>query len=269
MNEFLFTTLHILDILVVAFVFYRLYLLVRGTRAALMLNGFLVILVASLMAQWIGLSTLNWIISNLRTVWVIAFIVLFQHELRSALAQLGRNRVVGLFLKVEQDVGYIQEITRAVEGLARSGLGALIVIERETGLRNYAENGVLIDAAVNADLLETIFTPPSPLHDGAVIVSEDKLVAARVILPLSEDTSLSRVLGTRHRAAIGITEESDALVVVVSEETRTISLCEAGMIERDLDPATLRKTLIARLRPDPGERAERAGRMERAERDAL
>jgi len=259
-NEILFTFLNFLDIFVVAFVFYRLYLLVRGTRAALMLNGFLVILVASLLAQWIGLTTLNWILSNLRTVWVIAFIVLFQHELRSALAQLGRNRVVGLFLKVEKDVGYIQEITRAVEGLARSGLGALIVIERETGLRNYAENGVLLNAGVNADLLETIFTPPSPLHDGAVIVSEDSLVAARVILPLSEDTTLSRVLGTRHRAAIGITEESDALVIVVSEETRTISLCEAGMIDRDLDPAGLRKILIAKLSPEPAERGERSER---------
>jgi diadenylate cyclase len=246
-NEVFYTVLNVLDILVVASVFYRLYVLIRGTRAALMLNGFLVILLASLLAQWIGLSTVNWIISNLRTVWVIAFVVLFQHELRAVLAQLGRNRIVGLFLKVEKDVGYIQEITRAVEGLARSGLGALIVIEREVGLRNYAENGVAIGARVNADLIETIFTPPSPLHDGAVIVSEDRLVAARVILPLSTDTNLSRVLGTRHRAAIGLTEESDALVVVVSEETRTISLCEAGMIERDLDVAGLRQRLIQKL----------------------
>jgi len=253
-NELLFTALNVLDILVVAFLFYRLYILVRGTRAALMLNGFLVILIASLLAQWIGLTTLNWILSNLRTVWVIAFIVLFQHELRSALAQLGRNRIVGLFLKVEKDVGYIQEITRAVEGLARSGLGALIVIEREMGLRNFAENGVQINAAVNADLIETIFTPPSPLHDGAVIINEGTLVAARVILPLSQDPNLSRVLGTRHRAAIGITEETDSLVVVVSEETRTISLAEAGMLERDLDVAGLRKILIAKLQPEAGER---------------
>ncbi|MCB1162367.1 MAG: diadenylate cyclase CdaA [Candidatus Krumholzibacteriia bacterium] len=258
MNELLFTVLNVLDILVVAFIFYRLYILVRGTRAALMLNGFLVILIASLLAQWIGLTTLNWILSNLRTVWVIAFIVLFQHELRSALAQLGRNRIVGLFLKVEKDVGYIQEITRAVEGLARSGLGALIVLEREMGLRNYAENGVLVNAAVNADLIETIFTPPSPLHDGAVIVNEGTLVAARVILPLSQDPNLSRVLGTRHRAAIGITEETDALVVVVSEETRTISLAEAGMLERDLDVAGLRKMLIAKLQPEASERGAAA-----------
>jgi len=249
-NQVLFYILNILDIVVVALVFYRLYVLVRGTRAALMLNGFLVILVAGVLAQWIGLATINWIISNLRTVWLIAFIILFQHELRSALAQLGRNRVVGLFLKVEKDVGYIQEIGRAVEGLARSGLGALIVIEREMGLRNYMENGVMVNARVTADLLETIFTPPSPLHDGAVIISEDTLLAARVVLPLSQDPTLSRVLGTRHRAAIGIAEESDALVVVVSEETRTISLCEAGMIERDLDVAALRKKLIERLSPE-------------------
>ncbi len=247
MSEVLYIILGILDIFVVALVFYRLYILIRGTRAALMLNGFLVILLAGLIAQWIGLSTMNWIISNLRTVWAVAFIILFQHELRAALAQLGRNRIVGRFLKIEKDVGYIQEIARAVEGLARSGLGALIVFEREMGLRNYAENGVAMGAKISADLIETIFTPPSPLHDGAVIVNEDNIVAARVILPLSEDTTLSRVLGTRHRAAIGLTEESDALVVVVSEETRTISLCEAGMIERDLDVAGLRKALIRKL----------------------
>lgn len=247
LNQVLVTLLNVLDIFVVTFVLYKLYILVRGTRAALMLNGFIVILLAGLAAQWVGLTTIGWILNNLRTVWVIAFIILFQHELRSALAQLGRNRIVGLFLKVEKDVGYVSEITRAVEGLARSGLGALIVMEREMGLRNYAENGVLLNSRVSADLIETIFTPPSPLHDGAVIISEDTVVAARVILPLSQDPSLSRVLGTRHRAAIGITEESDALVVVVSEETRTISLCEAGMIERDLDVATLRKALIKRL----------------------
>ncbi len=248
MNQVIIYLINMLDILVVAFVFYRLYALVRGTRAALMLNGFLVILIAGLLSQGIGLTTLNWIINNLRTVWVIAFIILFQHELRSALAQLGRNRIVSLFLKVEKDVGYIQEICRAVEGLARSGLGGLIVLERETGLRNYSENGVIINSKVNADLIETIFTPPSPLHDGAVIISDDNLISARVILPLSQDPSLSRVLGTRHRAAIGLSEESDALVVVVSEETRTISLCEAGIIERDLDATTLRQELLKRLR---------------------
>ncbi len=252
MNHLLFTALNVLDILVVAFLFYRLYVLVHGTRAALMLNGFLVILVAGLLAQWIGLSTFNWILDNLRTVWVIAFIVLFQHEMRGALAQLGRNRIVGLFLKVDKDTGYIQEVTRAVEGLARAGLGALIVFEREMGLRNYAENGVILNASVSADLIETIFTPPSPLHDGAVIINEGSLVAARVILPLSSDPNLGRVLGTRHRAAVGISEETDALVVVVSEETRTISIADGGRLERDLDVAGLRKALIARLRTGGG-----------------
>jgi diadenylate cyclase len=258
LSQIFYLVLGVLDIAVVAMVIYRLYILIRGTRAALMLNGFLVILVAGLISQWIGLSTLNWIISNLRTVWAVAFIILFQHELRAALAQLGRNRIVGLFLKIEKDVGYIQEIARSVEGLARSGLGALIVFEREMGLRNFAENGVAVNAKVSADLIETIFTPPSPLHDGAVIINDDNLVAARVILPLSEDTTLSRVLGTRHRAAIGLTEQSDALVVVVSEETRTISLCEAGMIERDLDVAGLRKELIRKLGPNRGRSAAKS-----------
>jgi diadenylate cyclase len=247
-NQAIDIFLNVLDILIVAFVIYRLYTLVRGTRAALMLNGFLVILVAGILAQWVELTTVTWIIGHLRTVWVIAFIVLFQRELRAALAQLGRNRAVGLFLKLETDPGFIQEICRAVEGLARSGLGALIVIERETGLRNYAENGVLINATISADLLETLFTPPSPLHDGAAILDQSTVIAARVILPLATDPNLSRKLGTRHRAAIGITEESDALAIVVSEETRTISLCESGRIDRDLDVAKLRMELVRRLR---------------------
>lgn len=247
MNQVILYLSSILDILVVALVIYRLILLVRGTRAMLMLHGFIVILITGVIAQLLSFSTVNWIISNLRTVWLIAFIILFQHELRAALAQLGRNRIVSLFLNMDKDTGYIEEICRAAGGLARSGLGALIVIERETGLRNYSENGVIVNAKVNADLIETIFTPPSPLHDGAVIIAEGRLIAARVILPLSQDTSLSRVLGTRHRAAIGITEESDSLVVVVSEETRTISICESGMIERDLDVPGLRMELIKRL----------------------
>ena len=252
MNEVLLSLVSILDILIVAFLFYRLLVLVRDTRAALMLNGFLVIFAAGLLAQWLGLRTLGWIVGSLRTVWVVAFIVLFQHELRSALAQLGRNPIVGRFLRVKSDTGYLQEVVRAAGELKRSGLGALLVVERNTGLRNYAENGVLLEARVSAELLETVFTPPSPLHDGAVIIRGDSVVAARVILPLSEAEE-TRTMGTRHRAALGISEVSDALVIVVSEETHKISLCQKGRMDRDLDTATLRTELIQRLDASPEE----------------
>jgi diadenylate cyclase len=248
-NQYILLLINVLDIVIVTFLFYRLYILVRDTRAALMLNGFLVIFLAGLFARWMGFTTLSWIVDSLRTVWAIAFIVLFQHELRAALAQIGRNRLVGRFLRVKEDRGYIAEIVRAVGDLKRDGLGALIVIERETGLRNYAENGVLLEAEISAELLETLFTPPSPLHDGGVIVRGKQVVAARVILPLSESGRGEAHLGTRHRAALGISEESDAVVVVVSEETHKVSLCEHGIMDRDLDQATLRQELIGRLTP--------------------
>ena len=254
MNEIVLSLVSLLDVIIVAFLFYRLFILVRDTRAALMLNGFLVIFAAGLFAKWMGLTTLGWIVDNLRTVWVVAFIVLFQHELRAALAQLGRNRIVGRFLKVESDTGYVQEVVRAVSEMKRSGLGALIVIERETGLRNYAENGVLVEARISAELIETLFTPPSPLHDGAVIIRGDSVVAARVILPLSEAEEAQN-LGTRHRAALGISEVSDALVIVVSEESHKISLCQKGRMDRDLDTATLRTELIQRQKTS-GKEAE-------------
>jgi diadenylate cyclase len=257
LNQYILPLVMALDILIVAFLFYRLYILIRDTRAALMLNGFLVIFLAGLFARWMGFTTVSWIVDSLRTVWAIAFIVLFQHELRAALAQIGRNRLVGRFLRVKVDTGYIQEIVRAVGDLKRSGLGALIVVERETGLRNYAENGVMLEAGISAELLETLFTPPSPLHDGGVIVRGNTVVAARVILPLSESGRGEAHLGTRHRAALGISEESDAVVVVVSEETHKVSLCEHGILDRDLDQATLRQELIQRLSP-PEEKAEPA-----------
>ncbi|MDP6418046.1 MAG: diadenylate cyclase CdaA [Candidatus Krumholzibacteria bacterium] len=238
--------INLLDILIMSFLIYRLFIVVRKTRAEMMLNGFIVIFMAGYIASLIGLDTFSWVIERFLTVWVIAFIVLFQHELRSALAQLGRNRIVARFLKVDSDQGYLQEILRATGDLKRSGLGALIILERETGLRNYAENGVALDARVSAELIETIFTPPSPLHDGAVILRGDQAVAARVILPLSETGRIEK-LGTRHRAALGISEVSDALVIVVSEESRKVSLCENGQIQQDLEITELRKLLVQKL----------------------
>jgi diadenylate cyclase len=237
----------LIDILVVAFLFYRLLILVRGTRASQMFVGLLTLVLLSVLAEWLRLAALNWLLTSLRTVWVIAFIIIFQPELRKALGQIGQSRILNRFVSVEE-FGYLAEVQNAVERTSRKGLGALIVLERNVGLKNYIETGTAIDAGVSAELLETIFTPPSPLHDGAVILRGSQIVAAGCILPLSENPDLERTLGTRHRAAVGLSEETDAIVIVVSEETRQISIAEQGTLTRGLQIGDLKSRLSALLR---------------------
>jgi diadenylate cyclase len=186
---------------------------------------------------------LNWIISSLKTVWVIAFVIIFQPELRRALASLGHRRILRRFFTVEE-TGVIPEIIKSTTRMADKGIGAIIVLEKDMGLKNYIETGTKIDARVTAELLETIFTPTSPLHDGAVIIQNDRVAAAGSILPLTQDQRLSAALGTRHRAAIGLTEETDAIVIVVSEETHAISYAQAGKLKRKIDTNTLRSDLL-------------------------
>lgn len=234
--------LDVLDVAVVGFVFYNVLLLVRGTRAAQMFFGLAVIMVTSVAASVLGLDGLNWIAANLKTIWVIAFVILFQPELRRALASVGGNRIFRNFIRTggQEPIG---EIVNAAARLAEQGLGALIVMEREAELRAYEETGTRIESRVTSELLETIFTPPTPLHDGAVIIRGNQLVAAGCILPLTSDPKLPATLGTRHRAAIGIAEETDAVVIVVSEETRTIAIAKDGKLRVRLDPLTLRTEL--------------------------
>lgn len=236
-------TIDILDIVIVAFLFYRLFLLVKGTRATQMFIGLFLLIIVSFIARWLNLNALNWIISSLKTVWVIAFVILFQPELRKALTQLGQNRILGFFIKVEES-SIVSEIVKACHQLTQKGLGALIVLERDVGLRNYIETGTPLDARVTSELLVTIFTPPSPLHDGAAIVEKNRVVAAGCILPLSQNPRLSKSLGTRHRAGLGLSEETDAIVIIVSEETGTISLAISGKLRRKLDINTLRNDLV-------------------------
>ena len=244
MNPFHFNlTIDILDIIIVAFLFYRLFLLFRGSRATQMFIGLFLLIILSFVAQWLNLNALNWILSSLKTVWVIAFVILFQPELRKALTQLGQNRVIGMFLKVEES-GTISEIVRACHQLTQKGLGAIIVIEQDVGLRNYIETGTSLDAKVTSDLLVTVFTPPSPLHDGAVIIEKNRVLAAGCILPLSQNPRLGRALGTRHRAGLGLSEETDAITIIVSEETSMISLARAGKLKRKLDINNLRNELV-------------------------
>ncbi|MCK4538845.1 MAG: diadenylate cyclase CdaA [Candidatus Krumholzibacteria bacterium] len=244
MNPFHFNlTIDILDIIIVAFLFYRLFLLFRGTRATQMFIGLFLLIILSFVAQWLNLNALNWILSSLKTVWVIAFVILFQPELRKALTQMGQNRFIGMFLKVEES-GTISEIVRACHQLTQKGLGAIIVIEQDVGLRNYIETGTSLDAKVTSDLLVTVFTPPSPLHDGAVIIEKNRVLAAGCILPLSQNPRLGRALGTRHRAGLGLSEETDAITIIVSEETSMISLARSGKLKRKLDINSLRNELV-------------------------
>ncbi len=237
----------LIDILVVAFLFYRLLILVRGTRATQMFVGLVTLVLLSVLAEWLSLAAVNWLLASLRTVWLIAFIIIFQPELRKALSQIGQSRLFNRFVNVVE-FGYLAEIQNAVERASRKGLGALIAIERNVGLKNYIETGALIEATVSAELIETIFTPPAPLHDGAVILRGNQIIAAGCILPLSANPALERTLGTRHRAAVGLTEESDAIVIVVSEETRQISIAEGGQLTRDLQIGELKSHLSALLK---------------------
>ncbi len=236
----------IIDVLIVAFLFYRIFLLIRGTRAAQMFMGLFLLIIVSFIARWLNMNALNWILSSLKTIWVVAFVILFQPELRRALSLLGQNRILGYFIKVEES-STVSEIVKACHQLTQNGLGAIIAIEQDVGLRNYIETGTSIDARVTAELIVTIFTPPSPLHDGAVIIEKNRIVAAGCILPLSPNPRLAKSLGTRHRAGLGLSEETDAVVIISSEETRTISLAVGGKLKRKLDINTLRNDLVGMI----------------------
>ncbi len=242
--------LDVLDILIVAVLFYRLLSLVRGTRSAQMIVGLMLIAAVGLVAQYFDLLAVRWIVSSLKTVWLIVFVILFQPELRHALAQFGRTRYFRNFLRGE-NYGVLGEVIRAVESLSARRHGGLIVMERNVGLRNFVETGTRIDAKVSAELLVTLFSPGSPLHDGAVIVREDIVVAASCILPLSSNPLTAISLGTRHRAALGLSEETDAAVIVASEQTGAISVAHRGVLYSRLDEGQLRSELsrIFRIRP--------------------
>jgi diadenylate cyclase len=229
--------LAILDILVVAFLVYQAFMVVRGTRAGHILVGILIMVSLYLAALWAGLEALRAVLAFIVPYLGLAIIVLFQSEIRRTLARLGRKRWLGgaAFWKPET----VNEILLAVEELAAHKTGALIVLERDIGLRTFIESGVRLEARISRDLLLSIFQVGLPLHDGAVIVQKDRLAAGACFLPLTTNPALSRKLGTRHRAAIGITEETDCLAIVVSEETGRISVAAFGELAQGLSPAEL------------------------------
>ena len=238
----------LVDILVVSVLVYEVLKLIRGTRAVQMALGAGVLAALFYGSQWAHLDTVNWVVRNLVGYIVFGVIVLFQSDIRRALAHLGRAPFFRYFAKPESAEESIEEIVVAASMLSSQLVGAIIAVERQIGLRNYIEGGIPIDAVMTYDLLVSIFQLDSPLHDGAVIVQNDRIAAAACFLPLTVNPKLSKELGSRHRAAIGLTEENDSLAIVVSEETGRISLVAEGQIERGLDPDALRvrlRTLIS------------------------
>ncbi len=236
------TIIDILDILLIAFILYKLYYFLRGSRAAQMALGLFLILFISMIAQFLNMAAISWLFQNLRTIWLIAFVILFQPELRRMLTHLGQSRIVRFFIKVTEEKT-IDEVVRAVAELAKHHYGALIVMVRNTGLKNVLESGMLLQAEVSAPLLVSIFNPRSPLHDGAVLIQDRVIEAAKCILPLSQDAKFDNSLGTRHRAGLGISEESDAFVIIVSEESGKISVALQGELIRDVSEDQLRDML--------------------------
>jgi diadenylate cyclase len=232
----------LIDIAIVSFIAYRFLLLVRGTRGAQMTLGIVVLLLFYYITRYYRLTTVQWLLTNLLTYIVFGIIVLYQSEIRRGLAGIGRPALLTHYRRHGTKEGF-EEIILAATTLASKKIGALVVVERDIGLRNYAESGIALDAVLTYDVLVTIFSPNTPLHDGAVIVQHDRIMAAGCFLPLTLDPFLSKELGTRHRAAIGITEETDAVAVIVSEETGIISAALGGKITRNLDGASLRSIL--------------------------
>ena len=249
------TILDIVDILVVTFFFYKLYQMLKNTRATALIKGLTVLLLAMVISKWLHLYVINWILVKSLTVLMIALPVVFQPELRRALEQIGRGKIFrkSTILDEEEIDKMLTAIASVGSTMARKRIGALIVFERDTGLNDYIETGIKVDALVSEELLMNIFIPNTPLHDGAVIIRGNRIVAASCILPLTDTRHLSQELGTRHRAAIGMSEQSDALVFVVSEETGTMSIAKGGSLHRYLtehDVKSLIKDVISTPKVD-------------------
>jgi diadenylate cyclase len=251
--------LSVVDILLVSYILYKLFSLIKGTRAVPLISGITLLIFANLLAKPLGLHTLAFILDKAFIAGAVAIPIIFQPELRRALEHLGRNvvRAPSRFLPQkltaelgEEDINYIiGELVKSSNEFARTRTGSLMVIERETGLQEYMEGGVRMDAQLTWQLLVNTFTPNTPLHDGAVIIRGNRIAAAACRLPLAEASDLSSDLGFRHRAAIGLTEQTDAICVVTSEETGVISLAHAGTIRRGLDGKALREALRSLLKP--------------------
>jgi len=237
-----FRLIDLLDILIVAFIIYQFLTLMKGTRAAQMVTGLFLLFIVAFISFWFQLEGLSWLFSNLSSIGFIVLVIIFQPEIRSALAQMGHSRIFQYLVKVEERKS-LEEISRASIRLSELRYGGLIVIEKGVGLRNYIETGKIMNAQISSEIITTLFTPYTPLHDGAIIVVGDSIAAAACTLPLTQDPQYRKLFGMRHKAAIGVTEVSDAISVVISEETGTISIAHKGRLDKDIDRADFKQKL--------------------------
>ena len=236
----------VLDIAVVSFVIYKVMMLIKGTRAVQLVKGLFVLIIAFFISDLLQLTTISWFLQSIQVAILVALPIVFQPELRRALERLGRGKYFGgskTYLGVEDRSKLINELVRSVQALSKNNYGALIVVENEIGLSDFVETGVKVDSVVSVELVLNIFAPNTPLHDGAIIVRGDRISAAGCFLPLTDSPYLSKQLGTRHRAALGVTETSDCVVIVVSEETGTISVAHDGELTRYLEEKNLKEIL--------------------------
>lgn len=217
-----------LEILILWVVFYRILAFFEGTRAFQVLRGISYLLIAFLVSQFLGFDTLNWLLTKFFALSIIALIIIFQQELRHGLARLGQQHLFNISLEESEIIAIIEELTSAAYKMSRQKIGCLIAIEKETKLKTYIESGVEIKSQISSELLQSIFSPQSPLHDGGVIIRLDRIIAASCLFPLSDNPNFNKIIGTRHRAALGITEQTDAIVIMVSEESGEISVASDG-----------------------------------------
>ncbi len=233
-----------IDILIIAFLLYKIFELTQQTRAGQVFKGFLLLVVIGWVSNLLGFNALNWLIGNIVSNGAIVLLILFQPELRRALEQMGRGaKVAHLTENRDESSRIVFEITQCLLGLSRRRVGALIVFEQKTGLKDYIDTGTPLDSKISAPLIANVFEPNTPLHDGAMIIRDDRIVAAGCFLSLSENSSLGRDLGTRHRAGLGVSEVTDAIVLIVSEETGIISMAQGGKLTRHLDADSLSRVL--------------------------
>lgn len=263
MNYFSDLTWHdwikdIIDVGIVSFIIYKMILLVRGTRAVQLLKGIFVLVAVWAISTWFNLYTLKWLMNQMFTWGIFAVLIIFQPELRRVLEQLGRGKLFARSYSLDRDVvnDQIDGVIKAIRFMASRKIGALIVFERGTGLNELIESGIQMESKITSELLINIFTPNTPLHDGAVIIRGSQIMAAGCYLPLSENPFISKELGTRHRAAIGVSEVTDAISVTVSEETGQVSLSLGGMIVRDINDESLISKLFEELTPNTNGRAK-------------
>lgn len=238
-----FTLADLIDVALVAFLFYRVLILMKGTRSAQIVLGVFLLFFISFLAFWFRLEGLKWLITNIATVGILVLVIVFQPELRNGLAQIGHSKLFRVFFRYEKSKT-LDELVRAAVRLSQMRYGGLVVIEREIGLKDLIETGKAVNAEVSADLLVTIFTPYTPLHDGAAIVQGDYVVAVACTLPLTQNPRYAKLFGMRHKAAIGVTEESDAIVMVVSEETGKIAIAYKGVLYENVDKSMLKERLV-------------------------